>query len=64
MSVSLQDFAVGVVTRTGQYQVINSGPLPEAVAASIAIPFIFGAVDIPGTTGHRCTDDAVAMTAA
>ena len=47
----LQAFAVGVVSWTGQYKLISSGCLPEAVAASIAIPFIFGAVDIPGGLG-------------
>ena len=43
-----QEFAVGVVSRRGQHLLINSGPLPEAVAASAAIPFIFGPVAIPG----------------
>ena len=43
-----QQFAVGVVTRQGQHMLIDSGPLPEAVAASAAIPFIFGPVAIPG----------------
>ena len=49
----VQDFAVGVVSWNGQYEIINSGPLPEAVAASIAIPFIFSAVDIPGDPSMR-----------
>ncbi len=44
----LQDFAVGVVDSEGQYRLIDSGPLPEAVAASAAIPFIFEPVDVPG----------------
>jgi hypothetical protein len=39
---------VGVVDSSGRHVVISSGPLPEAVAASAAIPFVFAAVDIPG----------------
>mmetsp|Transcript_20160 Transcript_20160/g.36221 ORF Transcript_20160/g.36221 Transcript_20160/m.36221 type:complete len:797 (-) Transcript_20160:1681-4071(-) len=42
------EFAVGVVTADGRHFVIDSGPLPEAVAASAAIPFVFEGVDIPG----------------
>lgn len=46
--------AVGVVDHSGKHVLIRSGPLPEAVAASAAIPMIFSAVDIPGeyTQGH------------
>lgn len=44
----LQDFAVGVVCQDGRYRLIDSGPLPEAVAASAAIPFIFAPVNVPG----------------
>ncbi len=40
--------AVGVVDQTGKHMLIRSGPLPEAVAASAAIPMVFAAVDIPG----------------
>ncbi|GIL83781.1 hypothetical protein Vretimale_10462 [Volvox reticuliferus] len=43
-----REFAVGVVTSDGQHLLIDSGPLPEAVAASAAIPFVFQAVDVPG----------------
>jgi hypothetical protein len=43
-----RDFAVGVVTGDGEHVLIDSGPLPEAVAASAAIPFIFSSVDVPG----------------
>jgi predicted acylesterase/phospholipase RssA len=43
-----RDFAVGVVTAEGEHLLIDSGPLPEAVAASAAIPFVFSAVDVPG----------------
>jgi predicted acylesterase/phospholipase RssA len=46
--ILLQDFAVGVVDSKGHYRLIDSGPLPEAVAASAAIPFIFAPVDVPG----------------
>ena len=45
--------AVGVVDQSGKHVLIRSGPLPEAVAASAAIPMIFSAVDIPGDMqGH------------
>lgn len=43
-----KDFAVGVVTEDGRHVLIDQGPLPEAVAASAAIPFVFANVDIPG----------------
>ncbi|GBF93910.1 hypothetical protein Rsub_06159 [Raphidocelis subcapitata] len=43
-----RDFAVGVVNGDGEHVLIDSGPLPEAVAASAAIPFIFSSVDVPG----------------
>ncbi|GIL57044.1 hypothetical protein Vafri_12282 [Volvox africanus] len=43
-----REFAVGVVTSDGRHLLIDSGPLPEAVAASAAIPFVFQAVDVPG----------------
>lgn len=43
-----RDFAVGVVTADGTHVLIDQGPLPEAVAASAAIPFIFSNVDVPG----------------
>ncbi|PNW76990.1 hypothetical protein CHLRE_10g417750v5 [Chlamydomonas reinhardtii] len=43
-----REFAVGVVTAEGEHLLIDSGPLPEAVAASAAIPIIFQAVDVPG----------------
>lgn len=42
--------AVGVVDKTGKHTLVRSGPLPEAVAASAAIPMIFAAVDIPGAS--------------
>ncbi|MEW5304671.1 MAG: hypothetical protein WDW36_007265 [Sanguina aurantia] len=43
-----REFAVGVVTRDGRHVLVDSGPLPEAVAASAAVPFMFQAVDVPG----------------
>lgn len=43
-----KDFAVGVWTRDGKYHVIDSGPLPEAVVASAAIPVVFENVNVPG----------------
>lgn len=39
---------MGVVTADGRHLLLDSGPLPEAVAASAAIPFVFQAVDVPG----------------
>lgn len=44
----LQEFAVGVVAKNGEYKLIDSGALPEAVAASAAIPFVFEPVAVPG----------------
>lgn len=43
-----REFSVGVVTADGRHLLIDSGPLPEAVAASAAIPYVFQAVDVPG----------------
>ncbi|MEW5318566.1 MAG: hypothetical protein WDW38_009779 [Sanguina aurantia] len=43
-----REFAVGVVTSDGRHVLVDSGPLPEAVAASAAVPFMFQAVDVPG----------------
>ena len=53
--------AVGVVDQSGKHVLIRSGPLPEAVAASAAIPMIFSAVDIPGEhiQGHPVVCSAV-----
>lgn len=47
-------FAVGVYTRDGEYRVIDSGPLPEAVVASAAIPVLFEHVPVPGV--GQCMD--------
>ena len=44
----MQEFAVGVVAKNGEYKLIDSGALPEAVAASAAIPFVFEPVAVPG----------------
>lgn len=44
----MQEFAVGVVSKNGDYRLIDSGSLPEAVAASAAIPFVFEPVQVPG----------------
>lgn len=43
-----REFAVGVVSSEGQHVLIDAGPLPEAVAASAAIPVVFSAVEVPG----------------
>lgn len=49
-----RDFAVGVLTRDGSYKVVDSGPLPEAVVASAAIPYLFEHVSVPGI--GQCMD--------
>ena len=48
------EFAVGVVTADGRHVLIDSGPLPEAVAASAAIPFVFEHVHVPGRWCEVC----------
>ena len=42
--------AVGVVDRNGDHRLLSAGALPEAVAASCAMPGVFCAVDVG--TGH------------
>lgn len=42
-------FAVGVIDADKRPLLLRSGPLPEAVAASCAIPHVFRAVEIEGT---------------
>lgn len=49
-------FACGVVDARGRYHVISSGPLPEAVAASAAVPCLFRPVVIPGLAGGPFQD--------
>ncbi len=39
-------FAVGVIARGGAHRLVSSGPLPEAVAASCAIPWLFAPVRV------------------
>ncbi|EIE21028.1 hypothetical protein COCSUDRAFT_17697, partial [Coccomyxa subellipsoidea C-169] len=51
-----KEFAVGVVSADGRYRLIDSGPLPEAVAASAAIPFIFEPLHVPGQEGGPFRD--------
>jgi len=48
-------FGVGVMTLTGQHKLITSGPLPTAVAASMAIPRLFEPVVLDGVA---CADGA------
>lgn len=55
-----RDFAVGVVTADGEHVLVDQGPLPEAVAASAAIPIIFSSVDVPGKTA--CTAECSSST--
>ena len=49
-------FACGVVDARGRYHVVSSGPLPEAVAASAAVPCLFRPVAIPGLAGGPFQD--------
>ena len=54
------EFAVGVVdASTGRHIVVDSGPLPEAVAASAAIPCVFAPLSIPGAAGGPFADGGV-----
>ncbi|KAK9798167.1 hypothetical protein WJX73_004204 [Symbiochloris irregularis] len=53
-------FACGVVSWQGRYQLLDKGSLAEAVAASIAVPFLFTAVDIQGQSGGPFKDGGVA----
>ncbi len=46
------DFAVGVVREDGVHELIDAGPLPEAVAASAAIPVIFANVRVAYGSGE------------
>ena len=41
-------FGVGVIDSEGHARVLSSGPLPQAVAASCAIPALFVPVDVEG----------------
>ena len=49
-------FACCVVDKGGRHRVVDSGPLPEAVAASAAIPVLFHPMDIPGCPGGPFAD--------
>lgn len=40
-------YACGVVDAQGNHRTLASGPLPEAVVASMAIPCLFRAVEVP-----------------
>ena len=55
------DFACAVLDAEGNYVLVDSGPLPEAVAASAAIPFLFARVDIPGRENEGPFADGGAM---
>ena len=43
-----RQFSCGVVSARGQHIVLSHGSLPEAVAASAAVPVLFCPVEIPG----------------
>lgn len=48
-------FGVGVMTPGGGHRLVTSGPLPQAVAASMAIPRLFVPIQLEGTP---CADGA------
>ncbi|HJN77692.1 MAG TPA: patatin-like phospholipase family protein [Myxococcota bacterium] len=48
-------FGVGVMTAAGEHRLVTSGPLPRAVAASMAIPRLFAPVSLDGVP---CADGA------
>jgi predicted acylesterase/phospholipase RssA len=43
-------FGVGVMGMDGRASILRSGPLPEAVAASCAIPFLFAPIVVDGVS--------------
>lgn len=49
---------VGVVDAAGHHHLLTAGPLPEAVAASCAVPYLMAPVDVPGVGPLR--DGAIA----
>jgi predicted acylesterase/phospholipase RssA len=51
-----------VVTADGEHVLVDHGPLPAAVAASAAIPFVFSSVDVPGgCAGSRSSIDTACI---
>eukprot|EP00210_Caulerpa_lentillifera_P000831 g804.t1 len=54
-----KELAVGVINAQGHHQIIDSGPLPEAVAASGAVPIMFAPVGIPGRSEGPFRDGGV-----
>ena len=46
-------FAVGVLDDTGAHRLLREGPLPEAVAASCAMPYVFHPISLGAL---RCSD--------
>ena len=51
--------AVGVVNAKGEHQLLQSGPLPEAIAASGAIPLLFAPVTITGNDQSPFLDGGI-----
>eukprot|EP00887_Chlorella_sp_A99_P008071 scaffold12.g8071.t1 len=54
-----RDFAVGVVDVDDLHRLLDSGSLPEAVAASAAIPLVFAKMHVPGAPGGPFADGGV-----
>lgn len=50
---------VGVASCSGEHLLVDSGCLPQPVAASAAIPFVFEPVEIPGLSGGPFMDGGV-----
>lgn len=54
------EFGVGVVGGEGEHELVQEGPLAEAVAASAAVPLLFSPVAIPGAGQNPYKDGGVA----
>ncbi|WGE30893.1 patatin-like phospholipase family protein (plasmid) [Edwardsiella tarda] len=52
-------FSCGVVDEYGRYRLLNTGCLPEAICASMAIPYLFKPVSVNGVVGGPFIDGGV-----
>ncbi|WGE30841.1 patatin-like phospholipase family protein (plasmid) [Edwardsiella tarda] len=53
------NFSCGVVDNSGCYRLLNAGSLPEAICASMAIPYLFKPVEVSGVMGGPFFDGGV-----